>query len=125
MLIVRHGKGNKMRKIPLNKNARKALMAYLEKRPESESQAVFLNQSFKPIHTKTVQRAVTRFVQAADMEEITPHILRHTFAKNLINNDVSIEKVAALLGHNNINTTRIYIFPDENDLEEAVNGLEG
>jgi integrase/recombinase XerC len=38
-------------------------------------------------------------------------VLRHTFAKNLINAGVGIEKVAALLGHENINTTRCYITP--------------
>ena len=47
----------------------------------------------------------------------------HTFAKNLINTGVGLEKVAALLGHASMNTTRLYVTPDEHDLEVAVDGL--
>jgi integrase/recombinase XerC len=52
--------------------------------------------------------------------EVTPHTLRHSFAKNLINAGVSMEKVAALLGHANLNTTRIYTTPSMDDLTQAV-----
>jgi site-specific recombinase XerD len=47
-------------------------------------------------------------------------VLRHCFGKNLIDAEVSLEKVAALLGHLNLNTTRIYITPNEQDLAQAV-----
>jgi integrase/recombinase XerC len=49
--------------------------------------------------------------------------LRHSFAKNLINAGVSMEKVAAPLGHANLNTTRIYIAPGVEDLQEAVQAI--
>ena len=52
--------------------------------------------------------------------EVTPHTLRHAFAKNLIDAGVSMEKVAALLGHANLNTTRIFTTPSFTDLEMAV-----
>ena len=55
--------------------------------------------------------------------EVTPHTLRHSFAKNLIDAGVSMEKVAALLGHSNLNTTRIYITPGAEDLQEAVHAI--
>jgi integrase/recombinase XerC len=55
---------------------------------------------------------------------VTPHVLRHSFAKALIDSGVSLEKVAFLLGHSNLNTTRIYMTPGERDLEEAVRTLE-
>ncbi|MEP0807144.1 MAG: site-specific integrase [Chloroflexota bacterium] len=50
--------------------------------------------------------------------------MRHTFAKNLIDAGVGLERVAALLGHANLNTTRIYVAPGERDLERAVENLE-
>ncbi len=45
-------------------------------------------------------------------------------AKNLVDNEVGLEKVAALLGHSNLNTTRIYVTPSEQDLERAVETIE-
>jgi integrase/recombinase XerC len=51
-------------------------------------------------------------------------VLRHSFAKALIDSGVTLEKVATLLGHSNFNTTRIYTTPGERDLEEAVGRLE-
>ncbi len=56
---------------------------------------------------------------------MTPHQLRHTFAKNLVNAGVTLEKVAMLLGHSNLNTTRIYITPSQADLAAAVGLLGG
>jgi len=53
------------------------------------------------------------------------HTLRHTFAKNLFNAGVSLEKVASLLSHSSLNTNRIYITQGEKDLENAVEKLAG
>jgi len=52
--------------------------------------------------------------------EVTPHTLRHSFAKHLINAGVTMEKMAALLGHANLNTTRLYVTPSADDLAQAV-----
>ena len=54
------------------------------------------------------------------MKEITPHTCRHTFAKSLMDGGVSLEKVATLLGHESLDTTRLYVTPGERDLEFAV-----
>jgi integrase/recombinase XerC len=120
-LVIRQGKGGKRRTVPLNAHARKGLAAYLCLRPEGE--ALFLGQRGEPIQVKTVQRAVTRFARAAGLKDVTPHTLRHTFAKTLIDNGVGLEKVATLLGHESLNTTRIYTTPGLQDLEEAVEGV--
>jgi len=71
-----------------------------------------------------VQRAVWRFSKQAGLKRVSPHVLRHTFAKSLVDNGVSLEKVAALLGHSDLNTTRRYVTPGERDLQDAVEGLE-
>jgi integrase/recombinase XerC len=121
-LVIRQGKGGKRRTVPLNAQARKGLAAYLSLRPEGE--ALFLGQRGEAVQVKTVQRAVTRFARAAGLKNVTPHTLRHTFAKTLIDNGVGLEKVAALLGHESLNTTRIYTTPGMQDLEQAVEGME-
>ena len=64
-----------------------------------------------------------RFGQKAELKNLTPHMLRHTFGKNLVDRGVGLEKVAALLGHSSLNTTRIYVKPNQKDLEDAVDEL--
>jgi len=123
-VIVREGKGTKRREVPLNARARKAMLDYLMVRPEIENSVLFLGQRNEGIKSKTVQRSVTRFSDPIGMRDVTPHTLRHTFAKSLIDSGVSLDKVATLLGHSNLNTTRIYTTPGLQDLEEAVSELD-
>ena len=123
-VTVRAGKGGKQRVVPLNRRARQMLSQWLLHRPPVDMDALFVGQRSSAVSARSVQRAVGRLSQAAGLENVTPHILRHTFAKSLINQGVTIEKVAALLGHSDLNTTRIYITPGERDLEEAVGMLE-
>lgn len=123
-VIVREGKGTKWREIPLNAKVRKAIIDYLRIRPEVESEYLLLGQRNEEIKSKTVQRAVGRFADQTGLNDVTPHTLRHTFAKSLIDSGVSLDKVATLLGHSNLNTTRIYTTPGVQDLEDAVYGLE-
>jgi integrase/recombinase XerC len=123
-VVVREGKGTKRREIPLNAKARKALLEYMRMRPIVDSDDLFLGQRNEGVQSKTVQRAVQRFAKLAGLNEVTPHVLRHTFGKSLIDNSVSLDKVASLLGHSNLNTTRIYTTPGMDDLEDAVERIE-
>lgn len=125
-LEVRAGKGRKSRTVPLNAAARQALQAWLQVRPETPSRFVFVvveRQHHGPISIRSVQRAIARYGRLAGLAHLTPHTLRHTFAKNLVDAGVSLEKIAALLGHSNLNTTRIYITPNFADLQQAVESL--
>jgi site-specific recombinase XerD len=125
-VIVRQGKGGKSRSIPLNAEARKALQAWLDARPESGGTYLWIgleNESMGALSGRSVQRALVRIGRAAGLERLTPHILRHSFAKNLIDAGVGLEKVAVLLGHSNLNTTRVYVVPNQRDLEQAVERL--
>lgn len=123
-VIVREGKGTKRREIPLNVKARKAIFDYLRVRPDVDTDYLLLGQRNEAIKSKTVQRSVARFTAPIGLRDVTPHTLRHTFAKSLIDSGVSLDKVATLLGHSNLNTTRIYTTPCLNDLEDAINGLD-
>ena len=127
-LLVRKGKGNKQRIIPLNADARKALENWLAIRPDipgNEFVFIALESDAKDaLSSRTIQRIVARYGKKADLPELTPHVLRHTFAKNLVNSGVTLEKVAALLGHSSLDTTRIYITPSMKDLEQAVAQVE-
>ena len=121
-VCVRQGKGGKARVVPLNKEARKALQEWLEYRPTVNSQAVFTTQFGSALQPRGVQLMLKEFGRRAKVE-VTPHQLRHTFAKNLIDHGVSLEKVARLLGHSNLNTTMVYTIPSQADLAQAVEAL--
>lgn len=125
-LLVRSGKGNKQRRVPLNSRARKAVQEWLEVRPETTSDYLWVAVEFESkegLSGRAMQRILDRYGQEAGLEDLTPHVARHTFAKNLVNSGVGLEKVASLLGHANLNTTRVYITPSEHDLELAVDCL--
>lgn len=124
-LLVQKGKGSKQRTIPLNTEARKALQHWLEVRPSTASDFVWVAVEGEQdgLSGRAIQRILQRYAQEAGLDELTPHICRHTFAKNLVNQEVGLEKVGALLGHANLNTTRLYVTPDARDLKFAVEKL--
>lgn len=117
MLTVRAGKGDKLRRIPLNNQARQAITTWMELRAMDHPR-LYCGLSARSFQVELAQLA--RRLGFA----ITPHILRHTFAKSLIDSGVSPEKVATLLGHESIDTTRLYITPGQRDLELAVSSLD-
>ncbi len=122
-LIVRQGKGEKRREVPLNATAREALAEWLAERPDG-TQRVFTGSRGDGMTASGVHRRLAELGRIAKVE-VHAHTLRHTFSKNLIDAGVSLEKVASLLGHSSLNTTRIYTTPGERDLEAAVERLAG
>lgn len=123
-VTVRQGKGNRHRTIPMNSIARQIVAEWIRMRPQVSNNALFVGQRGEQVTSRSVQRAVERYALEAGLTDVTPHTLRHSFAKSLIDEGVTMEKVAALLGHSNLNTTRIYTAPGERDLETAVEKLE-
>lgn len=119
---VRYGKGGKQRVVPLNPVARKALKAWLRVRPETSCKAFFVGKRLEPLQPGGVQRMLGEYGRRAGVE-VTPHIARHSFAKRLVDSGVPLDRVAMLLGHASLDTTRIYTTPDERDLESAVDRL--
>ena len=116
VLVVRAGKGNKRREVPLNDTA-KGIMERLLKETTGD---LFASRKHGPLSVRAVQRMLNKYARIAGLENVTPHVLRHTFAKNLIDMGESIDRVAALLGHANLNTTARYTRPTLGDLEKAV-----
>lgn len=123
-LRVRAGKGTKERIIPLNDSCRKAIKAWYLVRPINKASKVFTTQRGYAT-TRAVQTVLESIGESAHVENLTPHVARHTFAKNLINTGVSLEKVAMLLGHSSLDTTMVYTTPGMSDLDKAVRTLDG
>ena len=67
-----------------------------------------------------IRYLVQRYAYDARLEEVMAHTLRHTFGKNLVNAGVPLDRVASLLGHEGVDTIRIYTTPSEQDLQREV-----
>jgi site-specific recombinase XerD len=121
---VRSGKDGKYRIVPLNVDARRAITAYLEVRPAVTDDHVFIGQRRGGLRPAAVEDLVRKYARLAGLEDVTPHTLRHSFGKHLLDAGESLVPVAALLGHSRLETTAIYTHPSERDLEHAVERLE-
>lgn len=114
----------KRRVIPLNSQAREALQYWLDVRPETSSQAVFIEArpGGSRLSRRAVQGRISKIGKAARVT-VTANSLRHTVARQLLDAGEELETVAKLLGHRDLNSTRQYISRSESDLEKAVNLL--
>jgi len=124
-VIVRSGKGRKYREIPLNLDARRALQAYLEEeRPDVADPHVFIGQRRNGLTDAAVQNVIKKYAYLAHQENVSPHVLRHTFARSLLDKGVDLVTVQQLMGHKRIDSTARYTRPSQRDLEAAVARLE-
>jgi site-specific recombinase XerD len=123
-VMVRRGKGNKARHVPLNAEARAAIRDYLQVRPCNEIQNFLLGQRGEPLSGHAIYDVVVKYGRLAGLDKVTPHTLRHSFARALVVAGTSINDVADLLGHSSLDTTRIYTKASETDLATVVARLE-
>lgn len=108
----------------VNNDVRTALSNYLTVRPTTDSPFLFIGQRGDPLQEQAVQNLVHKYATRAGLEGVTPHTLRHSFAKHLLDAGEDLATVSRLLGHERLETTAIYTQPHERDLEEAVGRLE-
>ena len=108
------GKGSKERIVPINDTSKKYLEIYINNyRPtlvkREKYQELFLNNHGKPITRQGFFKILKKLCQTTGIsKEISPHVLRHSFATHLLNNGASLRVIQELLGHSDISTTQIY-----------------
>ena len=109
------GKGSKVRVVFITEDAMIAVKEYKSKLLEGKS---IVNDKLFPVTPRTVERIVKKYALIAGIsKKITPHILRHSFATNLLQNGADIRSVQAMLGHANISTTQIYTHVTDSHLK--------
>ena len=120
-LLMVTGKGIKDRYVPLRDEAIYAINDYLKKvrnlipRPLIDKEILFLNKNGRKYNRNSIYYLVRKYASIANIQkEISPHVLRHTFATVLINNGASVRHVQEMLGHKNVSTTEIYTHVDTN-----------
>src|SRR3990172_2727109 len=83
-VLIRSGKGDKERSVPLNLVARNALRTWLDLRPASVSTALFTGKETTRLTTRSLQRIVEELGRQIGVPELTPHWLRYTFASGVL-----------------------------------------
>ena len=126
------GKGEKVRVVFLSETARKSIKEYLAKRSDME-EAMFVNiKQARPVNqtglaclqSRLTPRSIERIekyyaIKAGISKKVTPHVIRHSFATDLLQNGADIRSVQMMLGHSNISTTQIYTHITDKQLQEV------
>ncbi|MBR1600669.1 MAG: tyrosine recombinase [Alphaproteobacteria bacterium] len=129
-LVTIMGKGSKERIVPLAKSAIKTLAKYQELREKfikKNSSSPWLFPSLYAVDGHLTRDAFYKDLKKLATEcgiypsRISPHVLRHSFATHLINNNAGLRSVQKMLGHENITTTEIYTHISNQKLINAVN----
>ncbi len=107
------GKGEKVRVVFLSGEAKDAVKAYLAKRGDIDNDRLF------HLTPRSVERIVKYYaIKAGISKKVTPHVIRHSFATDLLQNGADLRSVQMLLGHANITTTQIYTHVTDKHLKE-------
>lgn len=120
------GKGSKVRVVFLSEDAKTAIQEYLKCRKDF-ADAMFVKVSSEKIKTdgiggltrRSIERIVKKYATIAGItKKVTPHVIRHCFATDLLSNGADLRSVQALLGHANITTTQVYTHVTDKHLLE-------
>ena len=130
------GKGEKVRVVFLSDDAKNAINKYLSKRTDMD-EPLFVQYSKNSSGSETknnerrltprsIERIVKHYaISAGISKKVTPHILRHSFATDLLENGADIRSVQVMLGHANIQTTQIYTHVTDKQLRDIHKKFHG
>ncbi len=130
-LIRVEGKGSKERLIPFNETSKKYLSLYLEShrkyllKPGKNYDELFLNNLGTPITRQGFYKLLKNICISCGIEkEVSPHVLRHSFATHLLNNGADLRVIQELLGHSSISTTQIYTHVSKEHMKEEYDSTQ-
>ena len=116
---------NKERIIPFGREAKNALLRYLDKTRtamvgSNDGDILFCNCSGQAMSRQGFWKLIKYYAKKADIQsDITPHTLRHSFAAHLVENGADLRSVQEMLGHSDISTTQIYANLNHNHIREV------
>ena len=116
------GKGNKERIIPVSNQLAREIADYMSQKPGNKNfvKELLVTENGKPLYAKYVYNIVKKYLALiTTIEKKSPHILRHTFATHLMNNDADINSVKELLGHASLAATQVYTHNSIEKLKEV------
>lgn len=127
--VLVYGKGNKERYVPIGSFAIDALKTYIQdgrvrllNKNENGSEALFLNYKGNRLSARSVRTIIKQIVDKASLHKnISPHVLRHTFATHMLNAGADLRSVQELLGHAQLSSTQIYTHVTKETLRNVYN----
>ncbi len=121
------GKGSREREASLTNEAIKVLQSHLKARrlwKGNKGKALFLSRTGTRITKMNIQRNIERYGREAGIsKKVTPHMLRHSIATHLLNNNMDIRRIQGFLGHTSLAFTQIYTYLISNKQKEEINRL--
>ena len=117
-LLTVTGKGNKTRTVPVGSMALQAIERWLQVRPDDSADedgavALFTSNRGQRISVRSVQeRLKVQGRKSGMLQDVHPHMLRHSFASHMLESSGDLRAVQELLGHANISTTQVYTHLD-------------
>lgn len=109
------------RKVPMNKSAKKAIDEYLELRPETEDDTLFVTKNGRPLLVRNIRTAIDKAFERAGIKNAKVNDLRNTFIAHHLSNGVSLVTVSKLVGHKRLSTTEKYLNLVKSQAEEQKN----
>ena len=122
-VICHHG--GKQRNIPLGKMAIKALKEYIEEARDllikyEDEKALFVNINGRRLTRQGFWKIIKYYKEQAHIaKDITPHVLRHSFATHLLQNGADIKAIQVMLGHSDISSTQVYMQFQDQEIKNA------
>ncbi len=117
------GKRNKQRVVPIGEGLAETLKRYVDARSckeERNESSLFITDKGKRVYPHWVYRLVRKNLsQVVSLKKRSPHVLRHTFATAMLNNEAELEAVKELMGHESVSTTQIYTHTTFEELKKA------
>ena len=122
------GKGNKQRLLPIGEPALQSVALYVkELRPSllrfndcRDEGRLLLSNTGRPLERVAIWQIVRRIARQAELGDVHPHTLRHSFATHMLSGGADLRVVQELLGHSDIGTTQIYTHIDRSQLKAVV-----
>jgi site-specific recombinase XerD len=120
--LIVHGKGGKMRVVPLGEEAAAAVRRYLERGRgllaaahkgdgpalDAGRRPLLLSRSGRALLTSDIRRLVVRYCRRAGLDAASPHMLRHAYATHMLERGADLRVIQELLGHASVSTTQVY-----------------
>lgn len=123
-ILVKQGKGKKDRITIISNNIKKELVDYISQ-TSFTTKYIFESNRYTHYTCRTIQQILTNASKKIKSNKnITPHMLRHSFATHLLNSGVDIRIIQKLLGHQNLETTSIYTYISNKDYKNIKNPLD-
>lgn len=128
-LLVANGKGNRQRMVWINEEDLALVRTWISHRNDivnggNDHDVLFVARSGRPMCSRNLRKTVKSVAFCTGiLRDIHPHMLRHTFASDLLRNTKNLRVVQKALGHAHIATTQIYTHITDPELEEAMKGL--